>query len=201
MTEGTLTKGDRTRQAIEDAAYELFMQQGFHATSTRQIADRAGLALGGIYNHFGSKEAIFRAIILDRHPYKRILPVIEAAEGETVEEFVHNAAQAIIQELGRRPDFLKLMFIEVVEFNGKHVSMFVREALPKLLPIFEKAMIHRKFVRNIHPAVLLRSFMGTVFSFYIMEMFIGNTLGKLMPRNSFESVVDIYLHGILKETA
>jgi hypothetical protein len=47
------------------------MEQGYHATSMRQIAERADLALGGIYNHFASKEDIFEAIIMDKHPYKK----------------------------------------------------------------------------------------------------------------------------------
>ena len=55
MAEETQTKGETTRLAIEDAAVNLFMEHGYHATSMRQIAERAGLALGGIYNHFSSK--------------------------------------------------------------------------------------------------------------------------------------------------
>ncbi|NWG35568.1 MAG: helix-turn-helix transcriptional regulator, partial [Chloroflexi bacterium] len=75
MPEETLTKGERTRLTIENAAIALFMEQGYHATSMRQIAERAGLALGGIYNHFASKDEIFEAIIIDQHPYRKILPL------------------------------------------------------------------------------------------------------------------------------
>ena len=42
------TKKEHTKQAIEQAAYELFMKQGFTATSMRQIAEGAGLALGDL---------------------------------------------------------------------------------------------------------------------------------------------------------
>ena len=59
MTEEAQTKGEVTRLAIEDAAIELFLEHGYHATSMREIADHAGLALGGIYNHFKSKDEIF----------------------------------------------------------------------------------------------------------------------------------------------
>jgi AcrR family transcriptional regulator len=202
MTEEVLTKGERTRLTIEDAAFSLFMEHGFHATSMRQIADRAGLALGGIYNHFSSKENIFAAIVLDKHPYKQILPLILAAEGETAEEFVHNAARAMVSELGKQPDFLKLMFIEIVEFNGKHVNLLVREVAPKILPVFERLVKVRKNLRPIHPAILLRSFLGMFFSYYITETLLsGSVVAKLMPKNSFEQFVDIYLHGILKEPA
>jgi AcrR family transcriptional regulator len=195
-----LKKGEMTRLTIEEAAFELFMEHGFHATSMRQIADKSGLALGGIYNHFSSKEDIFAAIVMDKHPYKQILPLILAADGETAEEFVRSAAQAMVSELGKQPDFLKLMFIEIVEFNGKHVNLLVREIAPKILPVFEKLVRVRKNLRPIHPAILLRSFLGMFFSYYITEIFLkGSIVAKLMPKNSFDLFVDIYLHGILKE--
>ena len=53
-----LSKGERTRAAILDAAYDLFIEQGFAATSMRDIAGRAGLAPGSLYNHFSSKEEL-----------------------------------------------------------------------------------------------------------------------------------------------
>lgn len=202
MPKDKVTKGETTRLAIEEAAFHLFMQHGFHATSMRQIADQAGLALGGIYNHFSSKEEIFAAIVLDKHPYKRILPLILAAKGDTAEELIHDAAQALVSELGKQPDFLKLMFIEIIEFNGKHVNLLMREIVPKVLPVFEKLVKVRKNLRPLHPAILLRSFLGMFFSYYITEILLtGSPVAKLMPKNSFEQFVDIYLHGVLKESA
>jgi AcrR family transcriptional regulator len=200
--EATLTKGDRTRQAIEEAAYLLFMQHGYHATSMRQIAERAELALGSIYNHFSTKEEIFEAIILDKHPYKRVLPAILAAKGDTAEEFVRNAARALVSELGHQPDFVKLMFIEIIEFNGHHADLLLKEVAPKLLPAFERLVKVRRNLRRIPPPILARSFMGMFFSYYVTEIFIrGSALAKLMPKNSFDLFVDVYLHGILKEPA
>ena len=195
-------KGDVTKLSIEKAAYELFMEQGYHATSMREISERAKIALGGIYNHFANKEEIFEAIIMDKHPYKRILPLILSAEGDTAEEFVHDAAHTLVSELGKQPDFLKLMFIEIIEFDGKHVNMFMGEVVPQLLPVFEKLAKVRKNLRSIHPAILLRSFMGMFFSYYITELLLkGSAVAMLMPKNSFEQFVDIYLHGVLKEKA
>ena len=202
MTQETvLTKKERARQAVEQAAYELFMEHGFNATSMRQIAERAGLALGGIYNHYESKEEIFRTIILERHPYKQILPLVLNVKGKTPEEFFRNAAHTALGELGKRPDFLKLMFIEAVEFNGKHISLIMREILPEVMPVFEELAARRKSLRQIGPVLLIRSFLAMLFSYYLTEMFIqGSTLAKLVPKNSFDTFVDIYLYGILRET-
>lgn len=196
------TKGEVTRSAVEEAAITLFMEQGYHATSMRQIAERSGLALGGIYNHFSSKEEIFKGIIIDKHPYRVILPAIIAAEGETLEDFFKNAFHLIIAELGKRPEFVNLMLIELVEFKGKHGTVMLREIAPKILPIFERVIKGRKGLRVTNPAVLMRSFIGSVVSFLITEMVISNSvISKLMPKNVSDAYVDIFLHGILKEQA
>ena len=58
----------------------------------RQIAERAGLALGGIYNHFPNKETIFSELILERHPYRQILPILLNTPADNPESFVRSAA-------------------------------------------------------------------------------------------------------------
>jgi AcrR family transcriptional regulator len=202
MTEETLTKGELTRQTIEDAAIALFMEQGYHATSMRQIAERAELALGGIYNHFKSKEEIFEAIIVDKHPYKRVLPLVLEAQGETTEEFLKNAVHIVLAELAREPYYLKLMMIEFVEFEGGHGSAMLKEVAPKILPVFEQIVQKRKDLRVTNPVVLMRSFLGMVISYHITDMIMSNSvLSPLIPKNMTDAYVDLFLHGVLKESA
>ncbi len=199
MAEETQTKGETTRLAIEDAAVNLFMEHGYHATSMRQIAERAGLALGGIYNHFSSKEEIFEGIIVDKHPYKKILPLILEAQGDTAEEFLKNAMRIVLTELGREPYYIKLMMIEFVEFNGGHGAAMLKEVAPKVLPIFEQIVKVRKNLRVTNPAMLMRSFFGMVVSYFITEMVVSNSvISNLLPKNSMDVYVDIFLHGIVK---
>lgn len=196
------SKGETTRAVVEDAALELFIRNGYHATSMRQIAEHAGLALGGIYNHFKSKEEIFEAIVVDKHPYRTIMPLILEAQGETAEEFLRNAALISMNEIKKDPDYINLMFIELVEFHGQHGKLIVQEVAPNILPIFEKLVKARKELRVAHPAILARSFFGLVVSYMITEIILGDSyLKKLLPSNSMEAYVDIYLHGVLKESA
>jgi len=196
------TKGEVTRLAVEDAAISLFLEQGYHATSMRQIAKRAGLALGGIYNHFASKDEIFEAIIIDQHPYRKILPLVLAVEGETAEAFFRDAFRIVIRELGQRPEFINLMFIELVEFKGQHGSIMLREIAPKVLPIFRKHVKKMKGLRVHNPALLMRSFFGMIISYFVTEMIISNSvLSPLMPKNSADAYIELFLKGILKEPA
>lgn len=194
----TVSKGERTRQAILDAAYELFIEQGFHATSMRQIAARAGLALGGIYNHFEGKEQIFDDLLLDRHPYQQILAILRAEPGETVEEFVHNVAAAILGQMNARPEFIKLIFIELSEFRGKHVGRLYQTIFPKFYPLAERFFSASGPLRSDVPMpTILFTFFGTLVACYLTTSQPGPA-----PQANLESALkahlDIFLHGILK---
>lgn len=48
----------RRRRQIVDAAVELFIQNGFHKTTTRQIAAAVGFSIGSLYEYVASKEDI-----------------------------------------------------------------------------------------------------------------------------------------------
>lgn len=201
MQKEKIRKGEATRLAIEDAAIELFMEQGYHATSMRQIADKVGLALGGIYNHFKSKDEIFEAIIVDKHPYRQILPLVIDAKGDTAEEFFSNASRIVMTEMSKRPEFINLLFIELVEFKGKHGAVMLREIAPRILPVFERLVKSMKGLRVTNPAVLMRSFFGMIVSYFITDMIIANSVvSNLMPQNSMDAYIDIFLKGVLKET-
>jgi len=50
------------REAILQAALELFVERGFFGTAVPEIADRAGVGAGTIYRYFDSKEALVNAI-------------------------------------------------------------------------------------------------------------------------------------------
>ena len=197
MEEAILTKGERTHQAVIEAAYELFIEQGYAATSMRQIAERSGLALGGIYNHFSGKEAIFSELIIARHPYKQILPVLVNTPADDVESFVRLAAQALVSELGRRPDFIKLMFIEMVEFKGRNMPHMLDQILPQVLPLIKKFNKKKKVLRKIPPFIFLRAFIGLFISYYMTELLLSNTPAALLQGNALDHFVDIFLHGVL----
>lgn len=200
MQKEKVKKGEVTRLAIEDAALDLYMDQGYHATSMRQIADKAGLALGGIYNHFKSKEDIFEAIIIDKHPYKRILPIVLEAQTDDLETFLEHAMQVALKELSGEPYYMKLMMIEMIEFEGKHGASLLKMIAPEILPVFQRLVKSRKDLRVVNPAMLMRSFFGLILSYFLTGMLMsGSILDKLMPKNPADVYIDIFLHGILKE--
>lgn len=198
MTDPTLTKGEQTRQVIAEAAYRLFIAQGFHGTSMRQIAEKAGVAPGGIYNHFASKEDLFNFLIFEKHPYKKILPILASAPGEKMEEFVHNAAHAITQEFGSRPEFIKFLFVEIIEFEGVHLPQLFQTIFPLIQPYLQRFSTPGGELRDIPAPVLMRAFLGMFLSYAVTEYMLGSIATPFFQGNILDRLVDIFLHGILK---
>lgn len=53
-----MTRTERTRTALLEAALTLFAEQGFDQTTVAQIAARAGVTEMTFYRHFGTKDAV-----------------------------------------------------------------------------------------------------------------------------------------------
>lgn len=68
------------KNAILDAAEEEFAASGFHGARMSEIARRARMAVGTIYNHFPQKEDILYALLDER--MKGMLEVLSAHDGD-----------------------------------------------------------------------------------------------------------------------
>jgi AcrR family transcriptional regulator len=71
-------EADASRR-MEEAAIEAFAQRGFHATTTRDIAARAGLSPAALYVHYPSKAALLAQISLRGH--QLAVELVTAAAG------------------------------------------------------------------------------------------------------------------------
>ncbi len=202
MIDETGTKGERTRGEIVQAAHRLFMKNGYHATSMRQIAQEAGLVVGGLYNHFASKEEIFVAVLLAHHPINEILPALSEAatisSGLHMEDFIREAARRMVASFKDRPDFLNLMFIEAVEFGGRHVPGLFEKVFPQVVVFAQRFLTGSQELRPIPVPVLVRAFVGLFFSYVITQIMLGENLpAEFRQDDTFDLFVDMFLHGIL----
>ncbi|WP_159298241.1 TetR/AcrR family transcriptional regulator, partial [Raoultella terrigena] len=66
-----------------EAAADAFADKGFHATTTRDIASRAGLSPAGVYVHFASKEDLLFQLSRVGHEEARDALAAAAAEADS----------------------------------------------------------------------------------------------------------------------
>lgn len=76
------------RQAVQDAAAELFAAQGFAATGVREIAARAGVDPALVIRYFGSKEKLFLRTMTMPDTFTAVIAGPLAGLGERLIDFV-----------------------------------------------------------------------------------------------------------------
>jgi len=60
-----VSRGEATRSQLIAVATRMFAANGYEGTSIEAVLQEAGVSRGALYHHFGSKEALFEAVVED----------------------------------------------------------------------------------------------------------------------------------------
>lgn len=101
------------RDNIRAVATELFAEKGYAATTTREICQRAGITKPVLYYYFGSKEQLFRELILDCCNESRKQLLLASRRGRTAPEKLIEVLAADFEETRRTPALAR-MFIRML---------------------------------------------------------------------------------------
>lgn len=104
------------REAILDAAEQIFLKEGFQAAKMVDVAEATGVSVGTLYNYFDSKEAVFLALA-ERHRTRYFAMLAEP--------FATTATLAQLQEFVDRT-------LGFVEKNGALFAIYLRATTPWL---------------------------------------------------------------------
>lgn len=101
------------------AALSVFVERGYDATRTRQIAERAGVSDAGLYSHFSSKEEL--ALALFRLHYGRYSDLIAEVTRDrelSVQHRVEAVARETIRAFVRDPEAVAFVVTHQARFIG-----------------------------------------------------------------------------------
>ena len=84
----------QNRQAILDAAREVFGELGYETATVRDIIRRTGLAAGTFYNYYRSKEEVFAALADDGA--RRFAPILKGLRAESSGDFEAFVRRALL---------------------------------------------------------------------------------------------------------
>jgi len=123
---------EATREALMDAATELFAARGFDGTRVEQIAEIAGVNKALISYHFGGKAGLYNEILAqsfaEAHRRFKAIDESEAAADERLHEFIQTFA-----DLATLRPALPTMVLREVLSGGLHVD---DQLLPQFLALF-----------------------------------------------------------------
>jgi AcrR family transcriptional regulator len=87
-----------TRQAVLDAAFEVFSSRGIAASSLTDVAAAAGLTKGAVYSNFDSKDELVLAL-MEEHAGHRIRASLDAIDHAAPAEVFPQVAAVLVHEM------------------------------------------------------------------------------------------------------
>jgi len=184
-----------TAESILDAAEFLFQRQGYHGTSMRQLARFAGVTPAAIYNHYPSKEDIFIALLKTRLPHRALALAVQQAEGDNAEELLRDGIRRMREAMQDRFDSLRLGFIEVLEFEGRHLPLVLPELLSPAMSFLERLRASDPRLGAWSPFFLLRLIGGAFAALAISTSYLRAVDGMAVGPEEFDDLAAILAAG------
>jgi len=97
---------------------ELFAENGYAATATREICERAGVTKPVLYYHFESKDQLYRKLIEEAHEEARQKLAAAAQKGKTAEERLVSFLEADFDLARKNSDLVRIILREVFAPRG-----------------------------------------------------------------------------------
>jgi len=120
---------EENQRRIMAAALDLFTKQGFYGTNIREIAAKVGVSTGAIYTYYPSKEAIFEALVQSYRAHKDnwLRQTCATLKSPLSKDDLKRLAAEVRSLLYSDPEYLLLIYIDVVEFQNQHFAETFRD--------------------------------------------------------------------------
>jgi AcrR family transcriptional regulator len=210
----TLTSTSRQRrkdarpQELLDAALDLFVERGFAATRSEDVAARAGVSKGTLYLYYPSKEELLKEVI--RHHV--INQITEGAQ--IIREFEGSTPDLLVlvlrlwwERIGetRASGIVKLMTSEVRNFPEIaqfYVDEVVAPSNQMLVSVIQRGVDRGEF-RAVNVVEAVHALIGPLVFLALHKHSLGacSAAFQLQPRVVIEALLDLVLHGLIPRDA
>ncbi len=198
--------GEERRLQILAVAVSLFSERGFRGTTTKEIAQAAGVSEAMVFRHFANKGELYAAILDYKaysggafDPEQMVADALERKDDRAVFE---RLALGALEHHERDPEFQRLLLYSALE---KHelAQMFFEEFVRKVYKFLGSYIRERQrdeALVEIDPSLVVRAFIGMV-----MHHSLNNNLWDPQRRllnisneSAARNFTDILLNGITK---
>ncbi|HXY13208.1 MAG TPA: TetR/AcrR family transcriptional regulator [Terriglobales bacterium] len=191
----------KNKLKIEEAALRLFTRKGFHGTTVREIAEKAGVSMGKLYIYYDTKEEIFIDLVqrlgqkIEALRQKELIPLLMSLDPSSMKKLAMTIGRIVSENL----DYWRLMYIDVVEFRHKHFIHSFRE-IAGGLRTYSRVLAQTtkmEFPKGVDPAVAVTTIYLHFFTYFLVENLFGakRHLG-MSDEEAIDQMIRLYLSGL-----
>lgn len=186
------------REKILEAAVAVFAEKGYHQARIEEIAARAGVGKGTVYEYFASKLELFQEMfraVLERY-YGRLRSVPE--DGLTVVERLRLILELHLDFISQNARFARVAFADGVGYD-QELAFWIYEQrkakLERMRAFFEEGIERGEF-RGVDAGVAASIFLGAMTSLIVPIVMEGQ---EADPADLARQAMDILLNGLVTE--
>lgn len=190
------------RQALIEAALDLFALQGYNGTTTRQIAERAGVTEAIIYRHFPRKEDLYWAVLEQQCNPHRAAEIAELFASSDDDFYVFSRlAEDMLLRREKDSRLSRLLLFAGLEkhdlshrFFRTYISIYHQQLAARIRRRIEEGRF-----REMDPLLAARGFLGMVIQhFQVQELFGGKHEKRYPACDVVRQLAEIWLCGMVK---
>jgi AcrR family transcriptional regulator len=192
-----------TRSKILLTARHLFAHRGYDGTTTKELAENAGIAEGTLFRHFTNKKAILVEVATQGWVElltDLLMELSEMASYEAIAQVIYKR----MLHLGKNYEVMRVCFMEV-QFHADLREKIQQEVVAKMTDVAEaffQTAIDRGVYRPLNPKIVAQVFLGMfVVAGFSHDSIIGPSSSPQEMREMAEGLADIFLHGVLAKPA
>lgn len=189
---------EETRARILAAAREIFERNGTRGTTTREVAERAGVNEATLFRHFGSKAALIGAMREEACGVEEMRSVLEALTGEDIAADVRKVTHHGAQIMAKQRALMCIALAEdALEGGDPDLNSPEWRGPSRVLDLMKNYFAARAAEGRIagDPTLLARVFMGMMFQLVVARKLWGD---ERMENGTIDAIVDVFLNGVLR---
>jgi len=189
-------KGE-TRRIIRQAAYSLFEEKGYEKSTMRELASRAGVGLGTIFQHFSSKSMLLISIF-DEEMRQVVENAIGSVPPSGLKDQLHHLVSHVFEFYARRVRLSRVLIKEIIFMEGEgteNLRKLEMEYLEKLTGIFKKAVDRGELRQSINVTDAVTAF-WSYYTHSILEGLNSPTFDIGRQLGQMDRLIDQLLKGI-----
>ncbi|HEY6459431.1 MAG TPA: TetR/AcrR family transcriptional regulator [Polyangiaceae bacterium] len=186
------------RNAILDAAEAVFAEHGFHGARLQDIAARARIAVGTVYNHFEDKDAVLAALLEERSDEMLALLRRSRQDTGTFRARLHGRVARVLTYVQQHRAFFAIanehgLFTGAAAPGARPSSKRLRR-VERFRAAFRAIVSEGVSSGDLEPidAHTLVRFLGGTIRAFVLSSFDG---AEVDVRANADIVVDLFLHG------
>ncbi|MEM8602933.1 MAG: helix-turn-helix domain-containing protein, partial [Cyanobacteria bacterium P01_H01_bin.121] len=164
----------QTRQRLIDAALELFSEQGFAATTTRQIAEQAQVNEVTLFRNFGSKQGLLLAVIGEAGIFKNLQASLANSVQDAAElsQALKTYARDRLRAIDTIPELLRSVVGEAAHYSEtdrRQLGMGIHTATQALAQVLAGYMADQRKA-SVTPMQLASLLNSLLFGYMVLEL-------------------------------